>query len=93
MNQTEALAILREALDEWRRRSYAELVAEIGNQKCSDVIAPSGTGYQIEIETIWDDRRDGNIRVLGAIDDYGSSVYSPLTDDFIMSPDGSFVGE
>jgi hypothetical protein len=31
--------------------------------------------------------------MVGAIDDYGWRAFVPLTDDFIMAPNGSFVGE
>jgi hypothetical protein len=31
--------------------------------------------------------------VLASIDDGGWSAFIPLTDDFIIAPDGSFVGE
>jgi hypothetical protein len=33
------------------------------------------------------------VHVLGAIDDGGLRAFVPLCDDFIMAPDGSFVGE
>jgi hypothetical protein len=36
----------------------------------------------------------GVVRVVGCIDDgHLPSAFRPLTDDFIMTPDGSFVGE
>jgi hypothetical protein len=30
---------------------------------------------------------------MGSIDDGGLSAFSPLTDDFIITPDGGFIGE
>jgi hypothetical protein len=53
----------------------------------------SGTRYQAEIEVVWDDKRDGNLRVFAAIDDGGWRAFAPLTNSFIVAPDGSFVGE
>ena len=37
--------------------------------------------------------RRGHLRVLGSIDDGGIRAFFPLTDSFIMAPDGSFIGE
>jgi hypothetical protein len=93
MNKTEALTILRQELDGWRRRSYDELVSSIGKQTCLEVLAPSGTGYQLEIETVWDGKHGGNVRVLGAVVDCSMRALMPLTEDFIVAPDGNFTGE
>lgn len=54
---------------------------------------PSGTVYQIEIEAFWDGRPGGEIRMMGSIDDGGLRALMPLTDDFIIRPDGTCVGE
>jgi len=35
----------------------------------------------------------GDVRVLVAVDDGGMYAFKPLTDSFILAPDGSFVGE
>ena len=53
----------------------------------------SGKQYQVEIEFFWDGKPDKNIRVMGAIDDGGLRAMMPLTESFILSPDGTFVGE
>ena len=55
--------------------------------------AASGVRYQIELQAFWDDKRAKNLRLIGAIDDGGWSSYLPLTDNFIVARDGSFVGE
>lgn len=89
----EAKEILAEELEKWRSRSYADLVTTIGEQAIKEVEGKSGVKYQIEIEVVWDDRHNGNLRVLGAIDDGGWRAFSPVTDDFILAPDGSFVDE
>jgi hypothetical protein len=57
------------------------------------VTAASGVRYQIELQAFRDDKRAKNLRVIGAIDDGGWSSYLPLTDNFIVAPDGSFVGK
>ena len=54
---------------------------------------PSGTKYQIEIAAAWDDDRGGNLRVLGMVDDGGLRALAPLSEDFLVGPDGALVGE
>ena len=87
----EARAILAAHLEAFRRRSHAELVGLMGDVQVAEVNGPSGAVYQIEVEVVWDSPREQtDIRVLGAIDDGrlpGAIV--PVTDDFIVVPDGS----
>jgi hypothetical protein len=33
------------------------------------------------------------VRVIGSIDDGGWWTFKPLTEDFILAPDGTFAGE
>ena len=54
---------------------------------------PSGASYQVDIQVRWDDEPNGDIRVLAGIDDGGWRAFAPLTEDFILGPDGRFVGE
>ena len=49
--------------------------------------------YQGEIRVFWDAEPDGAIRVMASIDDGGWRAFVPLTEDFILAPDGTFVGE
>lgn len=92
MDEKEARAILPEELQAWRRRPYAGLAAAVGNSWHAEVIAP-GVRYQLEVIAVWDDRPGGNVRVIASIDDGGLRAFVPLGDDFIMAPDGHFVGE
>jgi hypothetical protein len=60
----------------------------------TEVIGPSGQGYQIETESFWDNgARNRALRVAVSIDDYGWRAFFPLTDSFIKTPDDQFVGE
>jgi hypothetical protein len=93
MKRREADAILKQRLDELRRRPYSELEQLIGNDDVIEISADSGVTYYMEVEALWDDRRRGHLRVLAAIDDGGLRAFFPLTDDFIIAPDGRFVGE
>lgn len=85
--------MLGQALNEYRKLSNEQMRARLGARNVLEIRGKSGTGYQVEIEVIWDNKPNGNIRVLGAIDDGRLRAYSPLTRSFILAPDGSFVGE
>ena len=93
MNNQEAKSLLREALEIYRKYSYAELQTRMGEIDTCQVAGGSGVQYQVEIQLFCDDKLQQNIRVMGAIDDGGWRAFSPITDSFIMAPDGSFVGE
>jgi hypothetical protein len=95
MDRGEARTVLAAHLGSFRRRSYADLVALIGDVRVAEISGPSGATYQIEVEVRWDSPSDQtNIRVLGGIDDGRFlSALTPLNDSFIVSPGGRFVGE
>jgi hypothetical protein len=93
MDHEEARSILRTELDKYRGATHSELQRLLTEQDVKEVAGGSGKIYQIEIEAEWDDRTGGNIRVLGHVDDGGIRALAPLSDDFIVAPDGSFVGE
>jgi hypothetical protein len=61
-----------------------------------EVTGSSGATYTVEIQA-WDDdpkRPDGDLRVIVSIDDgRGYRAIVPLTQDFIIAPDGTFVDE
>ena len=59
----------------------------------TEVDGSSGRWYQIETSVFWDGAKDRDLRVIVSIDDGGWRAFAPMTDDFIMAPDGSFVGE
>ncbi len=94
MDREEVRRLLTEKLAEYRKLTYAELVANIGNDEYLGVSGPSDTEYQIEIHFMWDDERNGDVRVSAAIDD-GSfrGTFRPVCEDFIVRPDGRLVGE
>ncbi|HEX6676020.1 MAG TPA: hypothetical protein VF486_13435 [Actinomycetes bacterium] len=92
MDKAEARQLLAAKLAELRRLSYAELL-RYREPEGFEVTGPSGTAYQFEVEAFWDDRKQRHLRVLVSIDDFGWRAFRPLTGDFIIAPDGSFVGE
>ena len=94
MDRSEALSIAQAELAELRAVTYSQLVERlIDKQEVVEQVGASGTRYQIEKQAFWDDKRNGNLRVIVSIDDGGLRAYSPLGVDFIRAPDGSFVGE
>jgi len=94
MNKQEAKVLLARELGGWRRRSYADLASTVGDEPVTgELLGEGGDRYQFEIEVFWDRGTEGDVRVLGAIDDGGFRAFFPLADNFIMAPDGSFIGE
>jgi len=108
MNEREARTILTERVASYRKMSYQELASLIDAEpETGEITGPSGELYQIEIEVFWDDKPDGNIRVLGGIDECPHKPifwkvpmlrWIPIytTDvmvSFIMSPSGQFIDE
>jgi hypothetical protein len=94
MDKVEAKALLAGEIEKLRARPYSELVERLlDKQETFEVIGASGVRYHIELQGFWDEEQAGNLRVLGAIDDGGWHAFVPLTDDFILAPGGSFVGE
>lgn len=96
MDKKEAQLILGKYLAQYRKLSYAELASRVrdGRVDTPEAVGESGTDYQIEIQFFWDSRPDGDVRVFGSIDDGRAPwCFSPLTDSFILSPEGRFVDE
>lgn len=93
MDEREARRVLRQYLATYRKRSYPELAAEVGKLDIYQADGESGARYQIEIQIFYDDRKGQAIRVAGGIDDGGIRAFVPITDSFIMRPDGTFAGE
>ncbi len=94
MDKEEAKSILVKELGAYRRRSYNDLLYLLDTQDIKEITAPSGNIYYLEFQAIWDTKKGGDLRVMGGIHD--SNVFwaiSPLGDDFIISSDGTFVGE
>lgn len=93
MDNAEAAALLKEHLEGYRLRSYADLVTLLGKPQAGELRGASGATYQLEVQVHWDDRPGSALRALGSIDDGGWRAVKPLCGDFILAPDGRFVGE
>lgn len=93
MNKEEAKSVLAKLLGEYRAKTYNELLYLLETQDTSELKAESGRNYQLEFQAVWDDKKGGNLRIIGSIDDGGWRAFIPLTDGFIIAPNGEFVGE
>jgi hypothetical protein len=94
VDKAEARGIALVRLNELRRLSWAELRdGYLDQPKTVEAMGTSGTMYQVETLAIWDGPVDGDLRVMVSIDDGGWRAFAPLGVDFILAPDGSFVGD
>jgi len=93
MDKREAEQVANEVASRYRSRPRDELLRYLKEQDVFEVVASSGTRYQVEVQAFWDDRKGNDLRVRVAVDDFGWSSFHPLVVDFIVAPDGRFVGE
>lgn len=94
MNKIEAREIITAELAKYRSWPYLQLRALVDVPKRRfEVTSASGTRYYIDIAVHWDGKPEGDVRVLGCIDDGGWRAYVPMSDSFIKAPDESFVGD
>jgi hypothetical protein len=89
----EAREIMDTQIHRLRTLPYAELIGYL-EPVAHEVQAPSGRIFQIEILAVWDDRKRQHLRVLVQMDDGTGMRFKPfVSDDFIVAPDGRFIGE
>ena len=91
MDKVEAYTIIQEELDAYKKKPYSELVSLIDNPQTKEVRGKSSTLYQTEVQVFWDDKKEENIRIIGSIDNMSWYAFSPLTEDFIMVPNGKII--
>ncbi len=93
MNSVEARGIVVAESAKYRAKGYNALLALLGHQDTYEISGASGAVYRLEILALWDDKPSGVLRVRAAIDDGGIRAYVPMIEDFLIAPDGRFVGE
>jgi len=94
MDESEARIVLNEELSLYRVLPYSELRVLVDRNSTVERTGPSGTKYQIEMQVLIDDPQRNTLSVAGAIDDGKLwRAIVPMCGDFIIAPDGSFVGE
>jgi hypothetical protein len=90
MKQTIARQLLKDELANLKTRSYSFFSQSVNRTTHKKIIGQDGAHYQIEIEVFWDNRRGGDIRVIGSVDDGHSRAAAPLTEGFVITPAGTF---
>src|SRR5687768_5202688 len=93
MTSDEAVKIAEKYLETYRRLSYSELVLKIGEQEVFEGVSADGENYQIEVEFFYDDEKNKNLRVSALISWNLATSFAPVNTDFIIAPNGNFVGE
>ena len=94
MDRGEASALARTKVRELQQMTRAELRDRyLGKPETDEVEAESGTSYQLETLAVWDQNEDGDLRVFVAVDDGGWRAIAPLSETFVVAPDGTFVDE
>ena len=94
MDKAEARALARTKVEALRGVSWSELRERyLDDSETVEVSSPSGTTYQVETSAVWDGEKEGALRVIVAVDDGGWRAFIPLSEDFIIAPDSSFVDE
>jgi hypothetical protein len=89
----EATEILGREVRRLRELPYGELQRYL-EPDAFEVESPSGRTFQVEVTALWDDRKRSNLRIIVAIDDSrGWRFRDYRSNDFIIAPDGSFIGE
>lgn len=63
MDKDKAKAVLRTELGKYRERSYESLIGLIAKMDAYEIQSPSGAMYQLEIQAVWDDKPNSNLRV------------------------------
>jgi hypothetical protein len=93
MTKADAKGLLVAHLTPYRQRPYPALCALLQASEDIEAEASDGTRYAISVHGYWDSGRPGNLRIQGAIVYSFWTSFLPLSEDFIMSPDGSFLDE
>jgi hypothetical protein len=91
MNDDVAYVLIDTELRRLLELPYSELIKLVGASEFKQVVGEDGIAYQLEIEAIWDITQGEDVRVIVSVDDGGWRALKPLTQDFVMRPDGSFV--
>jgi hypothetical protein len=88
VDDAEALKILIERLEEYRKLPYAALVERLLDRRESEEVpAPSGLTYRLDFQGFWEGEPQGPFRVLGSVDDGMVRAFVPLSDSFVVEPD------
>jgi hypothetical protein len=70
---------------------YSELLKLVGARQFKEVVGEDDTAYRVGVEAAWDIARKKDVRVLVSVDDGGWRAPLPLSQGFVVRPDGSFA--
>ena len=95
MDREEAAAVADGVIARLRQLSYDALVDRLLEEiEVEEIVGASGVTYQAEIEGRWDIGKPPALMVMVGVDDGGlRSSFSPVHRSFIITSDGSFIGE
>jgi len=93
VDKAEAREIARARLSELRRLPWEQLRRYIDDSETMEITGPSGTSYQVQTRAVWDGQPEEVLRVWALVDDGGWRAFAPLSEEFLIAPDGSFVHE
>jgi hypothetical protein len=95
VNEIEARDWVAAEIKRLRALSYPELLREESQPEHRQMMTAGGKPLILETQVFWDDQEKSNLRVLVDVWDPAKrvSLGSIAKDDFIRSPDGSFVDE
>ncbi len=93
MGRDEGLALADNVLADLRKLSYDECCQLMNAVSYRELRGRDGKEYQVQIEAFWDGKKNGNVRVVAMVSGGGFSDFKPWCRDFIIAPDGSFIGE
>jgi hypothetical protein len=93
MDEDEARGIAFAQLRELRVQPYDELRSRLlDRSERVEVAGSSGAHYQVELRAVIDGPGE-TLRVMASVDDRGLTDAAPITDDFLVSPQGTFIRE
>jgi hypothetical protein len=72
-----------------RNESYDSLKRRMGTVTSVELASPDGNRYAAEIQILWDDKPDGDIRIIAAVDGPAVSAYFPVGESEIVRRPGS----
>ena len=93
MDNNEAGQLLEAQLEEWRRRSYAELSRDVGRWCRFETTGQSGERYEGLIQVFSLGGPEAPVKVVGSIDDGGWRTFVPLIKEFAVMPDQTVPSE
>jgi hypothetical protein len=93
VDRDEARAVGTAQLNELRALPYTELRARLLDRSESvEIVGSSGARYQVKRQAVIDGPGE-NLRVMVSVDDGGLRAFAPMTTDFIVSPQDTFIDD